>query len=100
MVANQRIAYILLALITPFVSWIVAIRLIWYAIINVEQARIIALSWDDLANSATNGYFRVTISLRAAQAQAQNKRWGCIMCKFLDILLEKDHCAKALAAHV
>lgn len=38
-----------------------------------------------------------TISSRAGKAQVKGKRWGCILCRFLD-WLQKDHCKTAMAA--
>lgn len=32
-----------------------------------------------------------TVSSRAGKAQRNNKVWGCVFCRFLD-LFEKDHC--------
>ena len=55
----------------------------------------LALAIDSAGNVATNGDWGNTISYRAAVAQANGKRWGCLMCKLLDWFDEK-HCDKAL----
>lgn len=38
-----------------------------------------------------------TISSRAGKAQLANKRWGCVLCQFLD-WLQTNHCKTAMAA--
>ena len=40
-----------------------------------------------------------TISSRAAKARLAGKRWGCVLCSWLD-RLQKDHCAEAMAVKV
>lgn len=37
-----------------------------------------------------------TVSLQAARAQRDGKRWGCLLCALLARLVEADHCAKTL----
>ena len=34
-----------------------------------------------------------TVSSRAAKAQRKGHRWGCVLCRFMD-LFDKDHCEK------
>ncbi len=36
-----------------------------------------------------------TTSLHAAEADADGRAWGCVFCRFLNIV-ERDHCAKVL----
>ena len=36
-----------------------------------------------------------TISSRAAKAQLKGKRWGCVLCNFLN-KLDKNHCEKSI----
>jgi len=55
----------------------------------------ILISIDQLVNTIFNGYPDETISSRAAKAKRKNKRWGCLLCRFLDIF-EKDHCEKSI----
>jgi hypothetical protein len=50
---------------------------------------------DELGNALTGGSPEETISSRSAKAMLAGKRWGCLMCKFLN-LFQKDHCLKAL----
>jgi hypothetical protein len=52
---------------------------------------------DEFANTLALGSPDETISSRAAKAQVEGKRWGCVLCKFLD-WLQKDHCKTSLNA--
>ena len=36
-----------------------------------------------------------TVSSRAAKAQLRGKRWGCVLCNFLN-KLDKNHCEKSI----
>jgi hypothetical protein len=38
-----------------------------------------------------------TVSLMAARADQNGRRWGCWLCWFLSIAVERGHCALALA---
>lgn len=50
------------------------------------------VSIDQTVNTLFGGDPDETISSRSAKAQLEGKRWGCIMCKFLDFL-DPGHCA-------
>lgn len=34
-----------------------------------------------------------TVSSRAAKAQRKGRRWGCVLCRFMDFF-DKNHCEK------
>lgn len=51
------------------------------------------IAMDQLGNALLGGDPDETISSRAAKAQKANKKWGCILCKFLD-RLDPNHCQK------
>lgn len=51
------------------------------------------VSLDQFVNTLFGGYPDETISSRAAKAKRKKKKWGCILCKFLDIF-DKNHCEK------
>jgi hypothetical protein len=53
------------------------------------------LAFDQLGNTILGGDPDETISSRAAKAAAQQHKWGCYLCKFLDFL-DRDHCFKVL----
>lgn len=50
---------------------------------------------DQLANALMGGYADETISLHAARARNEGKRWGCVVCSLLERVV-KDHCDKTL----
>lgn len=56
---------------------------------------------DCLINAVTGGLEDQPVSLRAALAQQSEKRAGhfgpgCVLCRWLSISVEKNHCAKQL----
>ena len=53
----------------------------------------ILIAADQGINALAGGNPDETISSRAAKAQLNNKRWGCVLCKLLNYL-DKDHCIK------
>ncbi len=57
----------------------------------------VLIALDQLANAVLGGEPCDTISYRAAVARLNRRRWGCALCRFLD-LFQRDHCGKTLAA--
>ena len=55
----------------------------------------ILIAIDQLANTLLAGDPDETISSRAAKAHKKGKRWGCILCRLLDIV-DKNHCEKSV----
>ena len=55
----------------------------------------IAVAIDQLFNALSNGSEDETISSRAYKAALKGKRWGCVLCRFLD-WLHKDHCRNSV----
>lgn len=55
------------------------------------------LIWIDQGINAVfmSGHPDETVSSRAAKAQLKGKRWGCILCKFLN-KLDENHCEKSI----
>jgi hypothetical protein len=54
------------------------------------------LIWlDQGLSTVTGGDPDETVSSRAGKAQLKGKRWGCVLCRFLDIF-DKGHCAKSI----
>jgi 4-amino-4-deoxy-L-arabinose transferase-like glycosyltransferase len=77
-------------------SWLLYM---WFSFTNPGKAWNVALAVDDLDNVAFNGRLGQSISSRAANANQQGKRWGCILCKyFLDVVDPgpPNHCTRAL----
>ena len=50
---------------------------------------------DQVGNALSGGDPDMTISWRAAIARDQGKRWGCVLCRWLD-RLDPDHCDKSI----
>ena len=55
----------------------------------------VAVAIDQLFNTLLNGDEDETISSRAAKARLKGKRWGCILCRFLD-WLDPNHCTNSI----
>jgi len=81
------------------VVWAVAplalVRMLFAIFTAPDKAWLIAVTFDKLANVASNGNPNQTISYRAAASCMQGRAWGCILCKLLD-KLDPGHCASAL----
>lgn len=63
-------------------------------------------SWPWRAGEALDEFLNVvlfdgdvgdTISDHSAKAQAAGKTWGCIVCRWLSLTVQKDHCKETLA---
>lgn len=55
----------------------------------------IGLAVDELLNVIWfSGRPDQTISVHAALEQRKGTRWACVLCKILDVLVERDHCPK------
>ena len=55
----------------------------------------ILISLDQFINVLLLGDPDETISSRAGKAMQEGKRWGCVLCRVLDVF-QKDHCLKSL----
>jgi len=55
----------------------------------------LAVSFDQLANTAFGGNEDETISSRAGKARLKGKPWACVLCRLLD-WFESDHCASSI----
>lgn len=75
-----------------------AISIIWMILallVNSERWWKIAHGKDQSYNAVFGGNDDETISSRAGRAMIRGEKWGCVLCKFLDIF-EKDHCIKSI----
>lgn len=52
---------------------------------------------DEFGNTLTGGDPGETISSRAGKAMNEGKKWGCVLCQFLN-LFQKNHCLLAIDA--
>lgn len=71
------------------------IRYFWTIAVAPSKTWRIAIGFDQLANVAFNGSEDETVSSRAARAKREGRRWGCVLCRFLNIF-ETDHCEKSV----
>jgi hypothetical protein len=55
----------------------------------------IAVAKDQSVNAARGGKEDETVSSAAGRAMQRGDRWGCVLCRWLD-LFEKDHCLKSI----
>lgn len=62
-------------------------------LVNSTRAWRLAVSYDQLANTAFGGHEDETISSRAGKEARKGKRWACLLCKFLD-RFDPEHCEK------
>ena len=60
-----------------------------------SYGRRVAVAIDQLLNALLNGDEDETISSRAAKARLKGKRWGCVLCRFLD-WLDPNHCTNSI----
>lgn len=67
------------------------IRMLFCVASSPDRAKDIAVALDRAGNAAINGSYQETISSRANRARSEGRRWGCILCRFLDAL-SPNHC--------
>ncbi|MEJ7745351.1 MAG: hypothetical protein WKF61_01060 [Luteimonas sp.] len=91
----KRIYFTLFLILGQVANLIAVARMAWAILVGSDKARILAISYDQLANAAFNGSEDETISSRAHRANTKGRRWGCVLCRFLDVF-DKDHCAKSM----
>ncbi|KGC50985.1 hypothetical protein X986_3971 [Burkholderia pseudomallei] len=58
-----------------------------------------AVLLDEAVNTIFGGSPNETISERAAKARNAGRRWGCMLCRFLDTI-SKGHCDDALTSTI
>ena len=92
---SQFVKLAALWLVCQIVALVVALRCAWAVLTNPDEAWNILLAYDRLGNACANDQEVETMSRRAALARNEGKKWGCVMCKFLN-WFQKDHCDKAL----
>lgn len=64
-------------------------------IFSPKRAWNTALGVDDLGNATFGGELGQTVSAHAAYAQSKGKKWGCVLCKLLNVV-NPGHCTRAL----
>jgi hypothetical protein len=71
------------------------VRYLYTVLVAPDKSWKIAISFDQLFNAASNGNEDETVSSRAGRAKRENKKWGCVLCKLLDVF-DKNHCDKSV----
>ena len=89
-----RLRLIALLPVIALAPLLALVRYCWCITTNPAKARRIAIGYDQLANVAFNGHEDETISSRAARAKDNGRKWGCVLCRWLD-MLDKNHCEKS-----
>jgi hypothetical protein len=54
---------------------------------------------DEAANTVLGGSPNETISERAAKARNEGRKWGCLLCRFLN-WIKQGHCDSALKSTI
>lgn len=64
----------------------------------MSYLRKVGVALDEFLNVLVlDGNVGDTISLHAAQQADNKKEWACLLCKWLSLTVEKNHCEKTLA---
>lgn len=92
---KQRLFLILIYPLCLLASALAAGRMAYAIATNPPRAWRLAVSHDQLANTATNGDEDETISSRAGKARKAGRRWGCLLCKLLD-RIDPNHCERSI----
>ena len=88
----KRIGLGLVLLVLCAFAALVALGWMFFAVLGSStRAWRLAVSFDQLANTAFGGSEDETISSRAGKAARKGKRWGCVLCRLLD-WFEPNHC--------
>ena len=92
---KTRAALLALWLLCQVANAVAALWMLCALLVDSPRAWHLAVSYDQLANTAFGGDEDETISSRAAKARLKGKRWGCILCRFLD-WLDPNHCTNSI----
>lgn len=91
----QRLKLLLLGLALALLPPVALLRYLWCVCANPDKAMGIARAFDRVLNVAANGSEAETVSSRAAIARDAKRRWGCVLCKWLD-QLDPNHCTNSI----
>ena len=92
---KQRAALLALWALCQLVHVVAAVWMLCAALAGSPRYWRLAVSYDQLANTAFGGDEDETISSRAEKARRKGRRWGCVLCRVLD-WLDKDHCKNSI----
>lgn len=82
---------IALLLLSALAAMLGLVWMFFALVVNSDRALRLAVSYDQVANTAFGGDEDETISSRAGKAARQGKRWGCVLCSLLD-WFQPNHC--------
>lgn len=88
---KAKLALLCIWFICAFAGLVSMIQMLWSIAVGSPKAWRLAKAFDRVGNAATGGSDTETVSSRANRAKTEGRRWGCVLCKLLDIF-EKDHC--------
>jgi hypothetical protein len=92
---QKRAILLALLLLCQVVALLAPIRAVWALLTsNTDRAFEIIKGYDLLGNATANGRYNELISTRANRARAEQRRWGCVLCRLLD-RVDPGHCARA-----
>lgn len=89
-----RLALLALGAALALLPSLALARYLWCALTHPEKAWGIARAFDRVLNVAANGSEYETVSTRAERARRQGRRWGCVLCRWLDAL-DDGHCHRS-----
>ena len=90
---KQRLVLLLLLIPCALAACAAFMRMIYAVLTAPERGWRLAVAFDQLFNTAANGNEDETVSSRAARAELRGKRWGCVLCRLLDVF-DPRHCIK------
>lgn len=88
---KNRLVMLVILLACMLASTVACIWMLGCIIVGSQRAWRIALAFDQVLNATSGGDGRETVSSRAGRAELVKRRWGCILCKLLDVI-DKNHC--------
>lgn len=92
---SRRLAFLALVILCQLANFVAGVWMLCAALAGANRTWALAKGYDQLANAAFGGSEDETISSRAYKAMLAKRRWGCILCRLLDIL-ERDHCRRSV----
>lgn len=90
---KTRAALVALWFLCQLAHVVAAVWMLLAALAGSPRAWRLAVSYDQLANTAFGGSEDETLSSRAGKAAQSGRRWGCILCRMLD-WFDPGHCAR------
>lgn len=95
---KRRLLLISVLLLAQLGHVVASVWMLLATLVGSNRAWEISLGWDHLLNALTGGKPGELVSSRANRARREGRRWGCVLCKWLDDI-DPDHCARAEADH-